>query len=374
LGGFIADSLIGQRRSVYIGAILMAVGHFLMAAESLFFVALVFIIFGNGFFKPNISTQVGFLYDEKDKRRDSAFVIFYMGINLGALFSPLVCGTLGELVGWHWGFSAAGVGMLIGLMVYHFGRKYLPADGANFENQVGSTAHTRVQEEAALNAARFWGFTGREWLTIVALIVVCLTTTLFWSVFEQQGVTLQLWATDQTDWSLFGIQIPSTYYQAFNPAFILIFAPLLVGLWARQRIKGTEPSTLTKMAFGCLLLGIAFTVMIIAGKVVAPGEKGSVLWLASTTLIFTLGEIFLSPIGLSLITKASPRKAVSTMMGVWFLATALGNYGTGWIGSFYDLMSKDAFFTMLAVIGLALGCVFFIVKNVLERWIGAARV
>src|SRR6185312_6357379 len=179
-GGILADRLIGQRRSVYIGGVLMAIGHFMMAFENMFFLALLFLILGNGFFKPNISTQVGSLYAEGDHRRDGAFTIFYMGINLGALFSPLVCGTLGQRVGWHYGFAAAGVGMMFGLLVYHFGRHTLPVE--DIRERLVETH----QEEQPLSSD--------DWKKIIALIILCTVNVLFWGVYEQQGNTLQLWA------------------------------------------------------------------------------------------------------------------------------------------------------------------------------------
>lgn len=213
-GGWIADRYIGQRRAVYVGGLLMAIGHFLMAAENLFFLALAFLIAGNGFFKPNISTQVGGLYEQGDKRRDGAYTIFYMGINLGGLLSPLVCGTLGQKVGWHWGFGAAGVGMMISLLVYHFGGKHLPL------TEHKQTLH-EIREKSHQKISR------AEWWAIGSLVYLCLLNIIFWGVFEQQGNTLQLWADENTNWNIFGWEAPSTWYQSFNPLFVILLAPLL---------------------------------------------------------------------------------------------------------------------------------------------------
>jgi POT family proton-dependent oligopeptide transporter len=228
-GGILADKVFGQRKSVYIGGVLMAIGHFLMAVESMFFPALLFLILGNGCFKPNISTQVGLLYKDGDPRRDSAFTIFYMGINLGAFFSPLVCGTLGQTVGWHYGFGAAGVGMLIGLMVYHFGKKHLPSD-------------RMMKLEAAHATAKAEKLTSDEWRRILALIFLCIVNIVFWAVYEQQGNTLQLWADANTNWNFFGFEMPSSWYQSFNPAFIFLFAPLMDRYWLSKRSAETFPA------------------------------------------------------------------------------------------------------------------------------------
>ncbi len=355
-GGIIADKLLGQHRTVYLGGFLMAIGHFLMAIESMFLLALLFLIVGNGCFKPNISTQVGNLYGEDDPRRDGAFTIFYMGINLGAFFSPLVCGTLGQRVGWHWGFGAAGVGMLVGLLVYWLGSGLVPKDVMHQAEQTGENLRRPLTRE--------------EWKRVWALGLLCFLNIVFWAIFEQQGNTLQLWADQRTDWTLLGIEIPSTWYQSFNPLFIFMFAPLISILWMKMARKGWDTSSVTKMGIGCVLCGAAYIVMIMAAKTVPEASKGSVMWLISTTWLFTMGELYLSPVGLSLVTKLAPRPILSMMMGMWFLSSFFGNYMTGAIGMLYDVMSKDAFFTMLTAMGIATGLVFFILKNPLNRAIG----
>jgi POT family proton-dependent oligopeptide transporter len=354
-GGILADKFLGQYRTVYLGGVLMAIGHFLMASEHMFLVALLFIILGNGCFKPNISTQVGNLYKEGDHRRDRAFSIFYMGINLGAFFSPLVCGTLGEKVGWHWGFGAAGVGMIAGLIIYWLGNGLIPKD-------------SRKEAEIAKSEKR--PLTKEEWKSVWALAVLCLLNITFWGVYEQQGNTLQLWATDRTDWNFFGWNMPSTWFQSFNPAFIFIMTPLVTMYWSWQDKRKKEPSSVAKMGIGCFLCGGAYIVMILAAKAVPGAEKGSVFWLMATAWVFTMGELYLSPIGLSLVTKVSPKPIVSTMMGMWFLSSFFGNYLTGFLGTFYTKMSSVDFFTMLTIIGVGTGVVFFIVKNPISRAIG----
>ncbi len=339
-GGIVADRWLGKYRTVILGGILMTIGHFLMASENLFFLALLFLILGNGAFKPNISTQVGDLYAADDPRRDGAFTLFYMGINLGAALSPLVCGTLGQMVGWHWGFGAAGVGMVLGLMVYIFGQKYIHVHEEHIANKKAEKAKTEKTP-----------FTSTEWKAIGALVILCALNIIFWAVYEQQGNTMQLWADNQTDWNFFGLTIPSTWYQSMNPACILIFAPLLGIFWKKQASKDKEPSSVTKMAIGCLLLGAAFGVMILAAKAVGDG-RGSVLWLLVTTVVLTLGELYLSPVGLSLVTKVSPPSIVSMMMGMWLMSSFFGNYMSGYLGTFYETMSRANFFGMMAVLAL----------------------
>ncbi len=356
IGGIIADRYWGQRRSVYVGGILMAIGHFLMAVESLFFPALLFLILGNGFFKPNISTQVGGLYPQGDERRDGAYTLFYMGINLGAIFSPLVCGTLGQKVGWHWGFGAAGVGMIIGLLTYHFGGKNLP-EVVNKKSiqEIEALAHKPLSKS--------------EWTRTWGLTFLCLVTIFFWGVYEQQGNTLQLWADQNTDWNFFGFEIPSTWYQSFNPLVIVFFAPVLDRVWAWQSRRNKEPSTAMKMAIGCFLGTAALLVMYLAAKSVG-NSQGSVLWLLGSTFMLTIGELYISPIGLSLVTKVSPAKIVSMMMGVWFLATFFGNYVAGWIGSYYEKIPKNEFFLFLAVLALIPGILFVLSHKGLTKSLG----
>ena len=353
-GGLLADRVLGQRRTVVIGGVLMAIGHFLMAVESMFFPALMFLILGNGCFKPNISTQVGLLYAPGDKRRDSAFSIFYVGINLGAFLAPLVCGTLGQTVGWHYGFGAAGVGMVLGLIFYMMNQKYLAPD----------VLAQRRAEVAAVKQK----ITSEEWLRIMAIIVACAIVASFWAVYEQQGNTLQLWADVNTRWNFFGLTIPSSWYQSFNPFMIFLFTPVLTWFWAQQARTGKEPSSLTKMAIGCVLLGLGFIIMIVAANGLAsPEAKRSIMWLVGSTVIYTFGELYLSPIGLSFVTKVAPVRMVSMMMGVWFLANFIGNYMTGYLGTFYEKMPHAQFFQLMTTIAVVAGIVLFIIGRPLDK-------
>ena len=359
-GGILADRVLGQRRTVILGAVLMAIGHFLMAFQSVFFPALLFLILGNGAFKPNISTQVGSLYPAGDPRRDRAFSIFYVGINLGAFFSPLVCGTLGEVYGWHYGFSAAGVGMVIGLLIYLSGQRWLAPDNLMERELAGETALPPITTE---EKNRMWG-----------LIAVCFISVAFWAAYEQQGNTLALWADTNTDRLIFGWEFPASWYQSLNPALVFLLTPVITTLWAWQSKKQREPSAVTKMAVGCFLLAAGFLVMIPAAMSYASdGTPVSVLWLFFFTLLVTLGELYLSPVGLSLVTKLSPARIVSMMMGIWFLSSFFGNYGAGFLGHYWEKIPKDAFFLMIAAMAFCAGVAILLILKPLKRAMGHAH-
>jgi POT family proton-dependent oligopeptide transporter len=338
LGGFLADRVFGHRRMVVAGALLMAAGHFMMAFEPLLLFALLALILGNGAFKPNMSAQVGDLYAPGDPRRDRAYSIFYVGINLGAFLAPLVCGNLGEKVGWHYGFAAAGIGMLIGLAIYLYASPMLPPDRI-----------TPIGERTPL--------TPDDRRILGALLVLFVPTSFFWATYEQQGNTIALWANTYTDrvvhvfaWSF---EIPTTSFQSFNPFMIFAFTPLVVGLWSWQARRGTEPSTLIKMALGCFGVTLANLIMAVAASY-AGGARASWLWLFGYFVVLTVGELYISPIGLSLVWKVAPARMVSMMMGVWLATSFTGGFLAGWLGSFWSAMDKTQFFLMIAAIaGLA---------------------
>jgi proton-dependent oligopeptide transporter, POT family len=344
IGGLIADRWLGQRRTVVIGAALMAVGHFMMAFEPLFLFALTVLILGNGAFKPNISTQVGALYAPGDPRRDRAFSIFYVGINLGAFLAPLVCGTLGETVGWHYGFAAAGVGMTIGLIVYLAAAPTLPPD-------------VRAQ---ALKSGDAGPLGREEWAAIGALVLLCLPMTLFWATYEQSGNTIALWADEHTDRAvnliLFTAQIPVTWFQALNPFMIFAFTPFVLMLWRRQAAAGREPSTGAKLAYGCFFNAFAHLILF-AAALAAAGGQASWLWIAAYFVVLTIGELYLSPIGLSLVTKVAPVRCLSLMMGVWLATSFTGGLLAGYLGSLWSGMAKSDFFLMIALIAAAAGVI-----------------
>jgi POT family proton-dependent oligopeptide transporter len=353
-GGLIADKYLGQKKSVYVGALIMALGQFvLFGAENLFFIGLLLLIVGNGFFKPNISTQVGNLYPPGDSRRDGAFTIFYMGINLGAFFCNLVCGTLAALVGWRYGFLAAGVGMMLGLVVQMLGRSTLAPD----------TLQEAKAEAGIVKKVEKQPLTSNEWKRVWALVILCMLNIVFWAVYEQQGNTMQTWADEKASWPSW---TSSTWFQSFNPLFIFMFAPLLDRFWAWQNKQGKEPSSVAKMAIGCFILGASFVVMVLGARIVGDG-KGSLFWPVFCTLLLTIGELYLSPVGLSLVTKVAPVRIVSLMMGIWYLSSFFGNLLSGVIGQFYTTMSKDAFFLLLMVLGIASGVAIWAFNNPLKK-------
>jgi len=359
-GGMLADRLFGQRRTVILGGVLMAIGHFLMAFESLFFFALIFLILGNGAFKPNISTQVGALYPVGDHRRDRAFSIFYMGINLGAFFSPLICGTLGEKVGYPWGFGAAGVGMVIGLLVYLWGQKHLAPD-------------LIMQKKGSIEQRSSEPMTREDWLKIGAIFVMMALSIVFWSVYEQQGNTMALWADANTDRMILGWEMPASWFQSFNPLMIFILVPVLNMFWGWQDRHGKEPSSVAKMGIGCILLAVAFLVLIPPARELAVSPKASLWWLTACAFVLTIGEVYLSPIGLSLVTKIAPARIVSMMMGVWFLSSFFGNYLSGYLGSYWEKMPKENFFLLMFALSFATSLAFFALLKPLKKAIGHGK-
>jgi POT family proton-dependent oligopeptide transporter len=347
LGGLLADRVLGQRRTVIVGATLMAIGHFMMASEPLFLLALLFLILGNGCFKPNISTQVGGLYAPGDPRRDRAYSIFYVGINVGAFLAPLVCGTLGEKVGFHYGFAAAGIGMCLGLVIYLCASPLLPPD--------------ELQKRKAARAAH-QPFTPGQWRAIAALLVLYVPTILFWATYEQMGNTTILWIDKNVDRTidLFGwsAQIPTTWFLAFNPFMIFAFTPFVVTFWKRQAARRAEPSTITKMALGCFGVVASNLVKAFAAYQAGTGQANW-LWVLGAIAIITVGELYLSPIGLSLVTKVAPARIISMMMGVWLSTNFVGGFLAGYLGSFWSRMQPMQFFLMIAAVAAVAGIAIF---------------
>jgi POT family proton-dependent oligopeptide transporter len=348
-GGIIADRWLGQRYSVIVGGIIMAIGEFVLMAPQAMFLGLLLLIIGNGFFKPNISTQVGNLYKAGDSRIDRAYSIFYVGINVGAFFSPLICGSLAEdpNYGYHWGFFAAGVGMVLGQLIYMFALRTLPPD--------------RIARVKASTETEKKPLTRQDWGAVIAIVLLCIPVTFFWATYEQQGNTINLWAQDFTNRHLIpGIldwEIPVTWFQAFNPFMIFAFTPFVVALWARQARRKREPSTVMKMAFGCFGVALANLILVAAAWTSGAGGKASWLWLFGYFAVITVGELYLSPTGLSLVSKVAPAKILSLMMGVWLATSFTGNFVAGYIGSFWSAMDKSAFFLMVAAIAAVAGAV-----------------
>jgi proton-dependent oligopeptide transporter, POT family len=344
VGGYLADRWFGRRYTVVVGGLLMAVGHFLMAFDSYFYFALLFLILGNGGFKPNISTQVGGLYRPGDHRIDRAYSIFYVGINTGAALGQILCGMLGEKVGWHYGFAAAGIGMLIGTIIYLFALRTLPRDVPT------TTAPKTPTVRKPFNAT--------DWRAFAILILLFVPCCLFWATYEQSGNVIETWSRDNVDrlvalgsWSF---TIPVSTIQSFNPIFIMAFTPLVVTLWRWQEKRGAEPSVITKMVIGCVLVTLSY--LLLASVQYIAGPLGKVHWIWSIVyfVILTMGELYFSPVGLSLYARAAPAQIGAFMMAV-FLATSFpGNLLAGWIGTYWSVMDKTQFFLMIAaIIGMA---------------------
>ena len=338
LGGWLADNYIGQRYTAMIGIVMMAFGHFMMASEALLFPALTLLIFGGGLFKTNTTAQVGMLYRSGDIRRDSAYSIYYVGTNLGAFIAPLVAGTLGEEVGWHYGFGAAGVGMIIALVVYIRGWKELPKEGLS---------ERVAADRKPLNKD--------EWMSVGALFLLVIPLTLWWACYEQQGNIIALFADANTDRRLIpGIinwQIPVTWFQAFNPFMIFAFTPFLLALWTRQARTLKEPNSMYKIVYGCILLALSYVLIAYASWHGGAGRI-SWLWLGLYFVIITTGEIFLSPISQSLYSKVAPLRITSIMMAINFAPNFLGGgFMQGWLGTYWETMSHPRFFLVIAAIG-----------------------
>jgi POT family proton-dependent oligopeptide transporter len=272
------------------------------------------------------------LYPAGDRRRDRAFSIFYVGINLGAFLAPLVCGTLGEELGWHYGFAAAGVGMTLGLVIYLCATPTLPSDAF------------------AKRAPLHQPLDRTTWQSITALLLLFAPVSLFWATYEQQGNTIVLWADQFTDRHFLGGEIPVTWFQSFNPFMIFAFTPFIVSLWRWQGSQ--EHSTVAKLAIGCLLNALAYLIMAVAARN-AGGEKASWLWLFAYFVVITVGELYLSPTSLSLVTKIAPISLLSMMMGVWLSTSFIGGFLAGYLGTFWSSMGKGNFFLMLALISAA---------------------
>ncbi len=408
-GGWFADRIAGPRRAVLWGGVIIALGHFSMAVPTLatFYLGLALIVLGTGLLKPNISTMVGALYTEKDVRRDAGFSIFYMGINIGAMIAPLICGYLGENINWHYGFGAAGVGMTLGVAQYAFGGKYLGNAGLD---HTGTAADFRLLRRvlvgtlivtAAAAALIFggilsfsaegisdafgfilagivvvcfvWlltakGYTPVERRRFWAILVLFIASSLFWSAFEQAGSTLNLFAERNTNlhtwdaplWGLFR----ASYFQALNSVFIIALAPVFAWLWVRLRRH--EPSTTSKFSLGLIFVGLGFAILI----PVANGTSVSPWWLTLTYLLHTIGELCLSPVGLSAMTKLAPARIASLMMGIWFLSISVGDFIGGRLASVYESFPLPELFGIVAGFCIVVGALLVFLIRPMKRLMG----
>ena len=362
-GGALADRVLGQMRSVIIGAITMASGEFMLADPALFFIGLLVFVLGVGLFKPNIATQVGALYTPGDSRIDSAYSIFYVGINIGALIAPVICGRLGHALPgepprWHYGFAAAGVGMLIGLGVFLIGLRWLPPD---------ALARRRAAELQHRQRTPITGqLTQAERRTVGALFMVAFCNIFFWGCYGQQYSTIALMAENNTDLSIGVLSFRPEDVQSFNPFFIFTLTPVVIAYWAWQAKRGREPAPVTKMAVGCTLTAACFGLLILPSMGIDRGAHASVLWILAALALQTVGELYLSPVGLSLFSRTAPAKYLSVMMAVNFMSLSIGFYLAGYLASFWSSMQKANFFAMITAIALGAALAIFALSRVLN--------
>jgi len=345
-GGILADKFLGQKKSVILGAILLVIGHSILAIEAMwaFYTGLGFIIAGVGCLKPNISTMVGGLYKKGDVRRDKGFTIFYIGINLGAFLSGLVVGYVGEVHGWHYGFGLAGILMILGLIQFLAGQKYLVHVG----NYLGKSENKEDQEayKKPLNKI--------EKDRIIVLLISFLLIIAFFAAFEQAGGLMNIYASEKTDRMLMGWQVPATWFQSLNSFFIITLGVAIAAFWAKRKLKGSEASSLYKMIVGLGAVGLGFLFMSAAATEYENTGASAMYWLVLAYLFHTVGELCLSPVSLSFVTKLAPAKYASIMMGIYFATTGLGNKVAGMLGESSAIFGEFKVFT-----GIAIFCVSF---------------
>ena len=361
-GGFVADKLIGHKRAVLFGGIIIALGHFSMAVPGLpfFYLGLLLIIIGTGLLKPNVSTIVGTLYTRDDPRRDSGFSLFYMGINTGAFFAPLVTGWLGQKINWHIGFAAAGVGMVFGLIQYVMGQKYLiPAE----EQPAPQTA---AVESVTTVAAEPKGFTSQEWGRIAAACILTLFALIFWAGFEQAGSSLTLFADRATQLVILGFTYPSSWFQSVEPLFVIILSLFFAWFWLK--LGPREPSSPAKFTLGLFFLSLSFLLVVPAARYFQQtNQRVSPWWLIGLYFLQAVGELCLSPVGLSMVTKLSPARIVGLMMGIWFFATAMGNYVAGWVAGLVGTRSFSEVFMIAFVTSAVVTLILTVLIPILKR-------
>ncbi len=345
-GGWIADRLIGQKKSVLIGGLTLCVGHGILAVEEMwaFYSGLGLIIAGVGLLKPNISTMVGGLYKAGDTRRDRGFTIFYIGINIGAFLSSLIVGYIGEVHGWHYGFGLAGIGMLLGQIVYMAGQKHLIEVG----NLLKDTAN--LEEKAKYDQP----LTHIEKDRIKVLLLSFLIVIVFWGAFEQAGGLMNIYTLEKTNRVIAGMTIPASVFQSLNAAFIILLGTTVAGYWVKRSSKNKEASSLFKMAVGTMIMGLGFLFMTGAAAQFEANGSSAMYWLVFAYLFHTIGELCASPVALSFITKLAPVKYGSIMMGTYFAMTGFGNKLAGFLGESASELGEYVIFT-----GIAIFCVIF---------------
>jgi POT family proton-dependent oligopeptide transporter len=373
LGGILADRWLGQYRSVLIGGIIIAFGHFTLAfhALPLFYVGLSLIVVGTGLLKPNVSGIVGALYDPADTRRDAGFSIFYMGINLGAFIGPLIAGWLAQKVDWHLGFACAGVGMSLGLLQYVLGRRSLQPAIERLAQRPKPVASATA---GAAPSSGFLGFTATEWKRIGAMGVFFVFAAVFWGAYEQAGSSLNLFGDRYTTLRVLGFSFPSSWYVSVQAIFVILLAPAFAWLWIR--LGKYEPTTPTKFAFGLFFVGLSFLFLLIPATAIqgaAGGLRVSPFWLVGCYFIQELGEMCISPVGLSVFTKLAPVKIVGMMLGLWFLADSVGNKVAGYAAGFISSAPLPQLFGVVGAVCVGASVIAFAIVKPVKRLMGGVR-
>jgi proton-dependent oligopeptide transporter, POT family len=330
VGGIIADRVLGKKRAIILGGSIMALGHFMMTLEPLFYVALATIAIGNGLFLPSLPSQIGDLYPRGDPRAGRAYNVYYVGVNIGGFLSPLVCGTLGEIFGWHWGFGAAGVGMVLGLLLYLWGQPYLPA-------QTRQPAVERASAPAE----------GMARDTFLLLFGLGVAVTVFRSAYEQIGNTVALWADVGVDKQAGFFAIPMTWFISINPLCVMLLTPVLLAWWRKREAAGFNPLPTRRMAIGALIVGASYLFL---AALSSGASTVHWAWFALFWVVLTLGELFILPTGLGLFARLAPPRFGATTVASWFLASFAGSLSAGLVGTLWTRMSHPAFFTLLAAI------------------------
>jgi len=376
-GGIIADRWLGQYKSVLIGGIIIAIGHFTLAFHALpfFYTGLACIVVGTGLLKPNVSGIVGSLYDAQDSRRDAGFSIFYMGINLGAALGPFIAGYLAQRVDWHLGFACAGVGMTLGLIQYVMGRRHLqPAIDRLAEQRKSARATVAASSVSTVSTERtFGGFTKVEWKRLAAMAVFFIFAAIFWGAYEQAGSTLNLFGDRYTRTSILGVSFPSSWFLTVQAIFVIVLAPAFAWLWVR--LGKREPSTPAKFAIALLMIGVSFLFLLLPANEIqdSPAVRVSPFWLIGCYFIQELGELSLSPVGLSVFTKLAPVKIVGMMLGVWFLADSVGNKVAGFAAGFISSAPLPQLFGVVAAVCLGASAVAFLMIKPVRGLMGGVH-
>jgi POT family proton-dependent oligopeptide transporter len=358
-GGWIADNILGQKKSVLYGGVLLVLGHSILAIEEMwaFYSGLGLIIAGVGMLKPNISSMVGGLYAQGDVRRDKGFIIFYIGINVGAFLSSLIVGYVGETHGWHYGFGLAGIGMALGLAQYLYGQKYL--------SQVGDFIGDHKSEDGKDVLKK--PLTSIEKDRLVVLFLSFILVIVFWGAFEQAGGLMNIYASEKTDRLLMGWLVPASWFQSLNAMFIIFLGTTVAMYWAKRKLKNQLSSSLFKMIIGLIIMGTGFFFMSAAATQYETDGSSAMYWLVLAYLFHTIGELCISPVALSFITKLAPLKYASLTMGVYFAMTGFGNKLAGLLGEASQSMGEFTIFTGIALFCVVFGCIVLLFRTKLEK-------